>query len=729
MTSKGAAHLPKLGQSASAGALTSQAAVNPTGSLAKAASSTDLKKNGAAAASRSGSKAPPAPPPAPEVVLKFSTGFIGLSTQGTTVKGAALQAWMKGVRPGWIVKTVSGMWVRDDLEAEELLRIAAGGSHKYEIGFDKGRSKFGNWAELAAREEAERDRLRFKARRTFLYQGQIDRAEHRGITLAQLERVLSYAVENCSTWPDSQSKNSTAPLLDAQGLNLHNLNYWVILPTTKPKNCSFVELLTDQRQVPAYFVSHCWDEPVLDFLACIRLHSSTRQLELCSPYWICAYALRQAETEGELANGPTNAGFFKALQAARFNVVLVLDQQAAGLRRSWCLFELTMCLDRASTPIDILVYQQKHQQARILTHGLTKADEDLESKEVGKGLRAKLARDVDFPVDIALKGLAVDVESSEATEEFDRFQFLNWIVGREQRIEPLEDHPRYEELNKRLGGLLAGVLLNRASLSERGQGRRTRERCQKVSQALRLDTWRKSMDAHLPGLSVEGMEALIQGLPTGLEELKIRARSAQISNDDLNALAELLLSSPDPLIMKTLCLDVRSCNKVTDAGSSDFKEKLDAVAVAVDLKLDATEALQFIHEFTRPPRDMSVAFGMNLCDKPDTLEKWRLRKVPTVPMLIKALVTDEKSYARFAAARALGSLKDRALQAVPALEKAGEDDPTELVQHAAKSALVKVSGLSESQRKAAKSAASNSKSKIPAEPVAESVAADSAAAN
>jgi len=164
----------------------------------------------------------------PELVsIKFQPGRIGLGVEGTLVTRSASCAWMKGVRPGWSVKSVSGQHVQEADGAEELLDKAADGNERYEVRFAKGQSKFGIGSEEVSKEELQRQENRKLLRRTFQYQGHIDRVEHRGITLKQLERVQHFAEEWCHVWKDlapAKVSKHSGQKLRMDFLNLHHIN-------------------------------------------------------------------------------------------------------------------------------------------------------------------------------------------------------------------------------------------------------------------------------------------------------------------------------------------------------------------------------------------------------------------------------------------------------------------------------------------------------------------------
>mmetsp|Transcript_82629 Transcript_82629/g.130205 ORF Transcript_82629/g.130205 Transcript_82629/m.130205 type:complete len:736 (-) Transcript_82629:115-2322(-) len=674
------------------------------------------------------------------ICLKFPPGRIGLSIDGATVTRSASHAWMKGVRPGWSIRTVAGQQVEENTvgqQAEELLEKAAEGNSRYEIGFEKGKSKFGIGADEVSKEELQREQNRKLLRRTFPFQSHIERVEHRGITFKQLERVRNFAEEWCYIWkdmaPPKVSKYSGLRLR-MDFMNLHHINHWMILPSTEKRKCSFVELVATGRQVPSWCVVHWWGQPFVEFMACLQAHVRARRTATEeSPYWIHAYASRQHVNESEIFEDPKTSSFFKAMLVTRFHLLLVLDEQATTFSRIWCGFEESACLDRATTPLDMAVYSSSNSRACILTQGLTEDEEELENRTRGEGIRAQSAREAEFPLSVAEVGLTVDFHKGEATNDDDRHRILNVVAGTDLKKDAPVEHPKYVETSRRLQALFASLLLRRATV-EKPAKPATDETKVRIREALQEDLWRKSMDMHLEGLTTEGMELLVQSLPPNLQEIKLRLRGATITDADIRALAEDL-----PKRVKSVSLDLSDCEHITDDGRAEFGEiiearsKGDGSKIEVDLNLRETEALQYIMECEQPKRDMVKALGVSICYSEEELAegfgvetgerqdgkhifRWFTPKPltqlkssnpkqthaeelirhqhqiqPAVPLMMKAL-NEPKPHIRCAAARALASFGEHAVSAVAALEKVVLEDPEVSVQQAAQKALNKIKG-------------------------------------
>ncbi|CAJ1453935.1 unnamed protein product, partial [Effrenium voratum] len=126
----------------------------------------------------------------------------------------------------------------------------------------------------------------------------------------------------------------------------------------------------------------------------------------------------------EIANTPAEAGFYRPMETCKFRVLLVMSPEAACFKRSWCLYELAAALD--TSMVDIACTGPS---AELITHGLTEEEEKREAQQPGRGVRAKLLREANFPMDLAEAGLAVQAEKSEAATEEDKARIVSSIAS------------------------------------------------------------------------------------------------------------------------------------------------------------------------------------------------------------------------------------------------------------------------------------------------------------
>jgi hypothetical protein len=595
-----------------------------------------------------------------------------------------MQGWMRGVRPGWKLTAINGQQVQDYDDIEAMLLKVEKNDAKYELVFAKGGPTFGINADQAANKaDAEKDKNRSRLRRTFAFQSKIERAEHRGITCAQLDRVVNYAREHSSKWRDTaDAKDSpfAGQRLRMDFLNLHHINAWILTPATEARKCSFVELLTKQKQSPVWYVNHHWGESFVDFLGALKAHSSVRNLIADTPLWIGAFACRPHGPSDDLQGEVRHTGFFQALKTAQFRMLFVLDKELVALSRLWCTYEASLCLGQPTLPMDIVI---SGEGGRVITQGLTEAEEELEQRSIGSGIKAKLTREADFPVGAVLEAaLEIKVERCKVSQDDDRRHILNSIAGHGFKIDPVETHPCYDEVNLKLRGLFAGHLLFMST---------TRKQCRsddgwnRIAQAMTGDT-REYLDLHLEGCTPESLQLLARCIPETLRYLKLRLRGSSINNQNMFALADACQS------LKAISVDLRDCDEIDMAAiTSELAGALKKSGVKVDVKLAESEAAQFVQDVEQPRRNMAKAFGVAICD-PEECAPFRHRMVPLVPALCKTMSRDPKAHARLAAVQVMASLGERAQSAAAALEKAIHEDEDPSVQKAARHALAKVNG-------------------------------------
>ncbi|CAJ1433621.1 unnamed protein product, partial [Effrenium voratum] len=296
----------------------------------------------------------------------------------------------------------------------------------------------------------------------FPFRGYIEETELRAISPEQLAVVLSFAQEHCRKWHDFNQRSKTCgKALSLEMLNLYHLTAWVIIPATQERNCAMVELLSEKSQVPEWFVSHWWGEPIVAFHRCVELHRKIRDLPDTVGYWVCAYANRQHALKGEVTADPRETSFFRALQLSK-GVLLILDEATADsgpatpFTRIWCAFEEFVALRRGERRL-LDIAADSSVKTQLLTEGVAPADEE-EARKCGAGYPAakvRSDREKSFPLEVLKAGLTLQLERAQASEESDRWHILNCIAGRGLDLEPLASHPSYERVNRTLRAIFA----------------------------------------------------------------------------------------------------------------------------------------------------------------------------------------------------------------------------------------------------------------------------------
>merc|ERR1712125_190913 len=167
-----------------------------------------------------------------------------------------------------------------------------------------------------------------------------------------------------------------------------------------------------------------------------------------------------------------------------------------------------------------------------------------------------------------------------------------------------------------------------------------------------------------------------------LQRVKLRLRGSSLEDQDLKTFVAQL-----PGTLTSISLDLGQCEHLRKSAAVTIAA-LGNTNLAVDLDLAQTEARGFIRNYEEPRQNIAASLGVNLCPRPEALPRQGQRQVPAVPVLA-GIVSKEKNKAseRIAAARALGGLGKKALQAIDVLEQAQRLAEEESVKLAAASAL------------------------------------------
>ena len=369
----------------------------------------------------------------------------------------------------------------------------------------------------------------------------------RAITGAQLQRVCSHISRRCKPegWTDKSGQQRTPGTV-----TLYDAARFVIKPATYVKQCSLVELIAFGEQVPLYFVSHWWGEPVLDFVKCLEQHAVDRGLGVDSPYWVCAYANNQWKLDDEIGGSLEESSFRKAMKLS-FGTVTVLDEGGITFSRIWCGYEIFTSLagDRHKT---YDVYTCPKQGAVGLVEGLSAGDKDAGAKQ---------KRESAFPLERVR--LDIQLQSAQASVEADRKAILNAIVGAAADAEPPDEHASYTRLNNMLAGRFAAGMVR--TVIARGKKLDPYFAAIKASAA-------KSLVIDLSNLikcTDKELKLLTAALPDSLESLNLQLKGTKATEEGVTALfkhvcnlprmrrleADALTLTHMPLVMKMALLE------------------------------------------------------------------------------------------------------------------------------------------------------------------------------
>lgn len=127
----------------------------------------------------------------------------------------------------------------------------------------------------------------------------------------------------------------------------HRTMYYVchniILQLTHPFKLSYAELAGPS--LVTWFVSHYWGTSFRHFVDTVSKHSEENPFPgrkpSQQPYWICSFSNNQWAVEEEVGKNWDESSFYLAMRSdACKGTVMVFDEDALPLTRSWCLFEL-----------------------------------------------------------------------------------------------------------------------------------------------------------------------------------------------------------------------------------------------------------------------------------------------------------------------------------------------------------------------------------------------------
>ena len=145
------------------------------------------------------------------------------------------------------------------------------------------------------------------------------RGPGRAITLLQLKEFYTYFQQYIGT------------------RNMHYICSNLVCPLTQPSLLSYAELAGPS--LVRWFVSHYWGASFSQFVQAVQKHSEGLGSEMS--YWICTLSNNQWKVEEEVGGTWDQSSFYLALQSGQCEgTVMVLDEEAMPLTRSWCLFEL-----------------------------------------------------------------------------------------------------------------------------------------------------------------------------------------------------------------------------------------------------------------------------------------------------------------------------------------------------------------------------------------------------
>lgn len=261
-------------------------------------------------------------------------------------------------------------------------------------------------------------------------------AHNRAISLSQLRQVLGYIESHANPdgllpWTDENEQSPTfGRQLTVQTMNLYHVVHWVIKPLTAQYKCSMVEILASCNgpQIPRWFVSHAWREPLCEMVSALARHAEIRGLDADETYyWVCGYANNQHNLNQDINPNPQKTSFYMALRQCE-GMLLCLDTLGTPFHRIWCCFEQAMVVheEHSDLFLDIATVVDGKTPAVITDSRAAPVAADLKGGPKF-ALEFKRDRESGFPLNLLERGYEIDISTAQAAREDDRRRILNTI--------------------------------------------------------------------------------------------------------------------------------------------------------------------------------------------------------------------------------------------------------------------------------------------------------------
>lgn len=587
-----------------------------------------------------------------KVEFGHATGEHGLEWEDCYVTKVSGQARRKGVMVGWKIYMVDGKPVKSAHEIFHQLQEAKYQWRAAVVYFITDmpaiRKELKNTRNAEIQAEVERlARLPFEGvhdathmeqvNTEFQWTCAIDRAEDRAVTLAQLNRVVKWTDGHCHRWRDPVTKLK----LQVETMTMGQLNHWLIKPATKDKGdkekgCSLMELLSDKKQPPDWFICCSFAEQLKGLFLNMKIHKETRKLKDETAFWMGPFAYRQhwhGRDEELNYDDPKKSAFYRAMATANFHVLMPLDVKTFNgnlmtpFTRIWSNHCALQICGHPNAVLDIAAVQDG--KAQLITMGLTEEEQDMEALSAGSGYKVKAEREKFFSKDIINFGLTINIQRGESSNPEHRVRILNGLAGRSRDLPPLEDHPNYTDANRKLQALIALTCWRKIMTAVAEAQSEMQKMQERLADAIRSDVWRESLDlsiAFTPG-NIEKLALLGRSLPPTLRELKLDMRGMNLTDETFISLAASM-----PNCLEGLRLDVSGNSEITNHGVTSFTEKnppkltkqslgLKGTTVSKEF-LDSSDTLEGIKkQIHEEAQKGSLCHTVNLCPHLDKTRK------------------------------------------------------------------------------------------------------------
>lgn len=538
------------------------------------------------------------------VEFKHAGGPIGLQWEGVIVTRVSDQARAHGIQPGWKIQMIDDKLVTTSEQIWNRLQEARWEWRSSYVSFMTDiRAIRAEQAMLRAEEiKAEAERLAklpfagahdhrhvAQVKEDYKFQAYIDNVEERSIVKADLTNALDWVKDRCHRWRDAapaDRSRTSGHKLELDFMNMHHLYHWLIKPATKEDDCAFAEVLYSRPRAPQWCVMHWWGDRLLDLVTCLDQHIRTRKMEEDVPYWIMACAVRPHSVTDDIDEDITQTCFYKALVAAEFQSLLVLDKRAEHsgpatvFSRAWCGYEALMTLDTVMPRTDVVACQGN--KVLCVTYDLTDEEQGLERMEPGSGYRAQDNREKTFSLETIEMALAYQIQSGHTTEMADKTRILECVANPDPNLPT--GHNMYTKVNARLACLFALIFWRRGISG--GANDSDVQRVQaKLIDAIRFDRARQSLHIDMAWMQQgeEKAKLLLKCVPANVKHLMLDFRGSDITNDNISALAGSL-----PSDLQSFRLDLSHNARITNNGLEAMAGKLPAKLQNLQVKATNT---------------------------------------------------------------------------------------------------------------------------------------------
>lgn len=291
----------------------------------------------------------------------------------------------------------------------------------------------------------------------------IDKAEERGIQISQLrnfeyeaKKMANGNIDVFDPATKKYRKDKVAYGGFSGNFNMYHACDNIIKPRTEAHNCSWVEFIAKELQIPLWFVSHAWSTALELTVRLLLWHMAEREESEETPYWICTFANNQHHVE--LGNDIQSSPFYKAIMTPKCKgTVLILDDKATPFTRMWCVLENHVSTAEAEVKgkkhlYDVAAWVPEGQH--FLNSEKLPAAPTLR-KDLGSG-RFGITAEVEFqffPLSVAERAVKMNLSEAQASNDHDKTMILDHVAG------PARDERKIKDLNQHAQRLFASAAM------------------------------------------------------------------------------------------------------------------------------------------------------------------------------------------------------------------------------------------------------------------------------